>query len=298
MPPTLTDHIATIQGTQPRGSAVGTLNKWTSPSGYTPIAAGIISTVLLIEIPDALAVGLEWDIDAGSADGIELIEVSRSDDGVAWDVLTSQVLNPALAPNTPGSTKLFGDVHGWKSCYLRVQVRSNAIGAGSNIQIYATDSIFASGRLSYVDRISPANDTDQNFQDRQKHVYAEELVYSNPITIAGSYSNELILGGLRTINLELGVKLTNWATITTLNIVPEVYFGGEWRTLQTFSATPGVYTITPNFLFVIPAITGNFNFNVGLSNDQKVTAEKVRFFVSGDVNDGDLGLYAIGKVPY
>lgn len=296
MPPTLTDHVSTIEGTQVRGSAIGTRKSWASPSAPVAVAAGVLTPVLLIEIPDELSVNIDLAIDAGSADGIEEIEIARSNTGAAWDTVFSTTLDPDNPPLNPGAIAQVADIVGWNAKYLRVQVRSKTGGGGSIVTCTALTSIFSSGRFSYVNLLDDGLAYHELLAERQQHIYSEGSVFSAAVPSTPAYTSEIIAAsGVRTFDIEAGIKITGRTTLATLTITPEIYFGGEWRSLQTSSFGAGVQTITPAFSWQVPGITGDFNISVGIA---KVVAEKVRFAVSGDVADGTLDLHAILKVPY
>lgn len=294
MPPTLTAHTATTHGTQARGSAIGTIKLWEIASPIA-ISAGILTDVLLIEVPDGLAMGLEWELTG--ADGIELIEVARSDDGSTWDTFYTKVLNPDVAPNSSGSNKRFLDIHGWNSRYIRVRATSKSGGGGTSVKITATDSIFTSGRFSYVDLLVSTATVEQNFADRQAHVYAEGELYDASVQATEQVSSPLVVATeLRKFDLELVLILTGWTALTTLTLRPEVYVNGAWHGLSTIKIDPGKITVTTALVLEITGITANFDNTVSLGTP--ITAEQVRIGITGNVADGSLNLYAIAKVPY
>lgn len=292
----LTGHTAQVVGTQTRGSAVGTRKQWTAPNDVS-IAAGVDSIVAELFVPDALALSLQWDVKATSADGIEKATVLVSQDGSSFEEVWSQTYDPDVAPAAPNNVHNFISVNGWDFDYVQVKLKSKTGGGGSDVRCHVTDSIFTGGHLHFFEPTTPGSVV--NFEDRMSHVYTSGVVYNDAISATEQPSSEITLAGPRSFNLELGIKLTSWSSLATLTIRPEIYLGGEWRSLTSTTVTAGVQSVA-GYLTIQIAITGNLNTSLSVGGGGSViVAERYRFFINGDTADGSsLELFALAKVPY
>lgn len=292
----LTGHTAVIVGTQNRGSAVGTQKRWTPPSDVN-LTAGVEAIVAELEVPDALSLFFDWNIKVASADGIEGARVLASQDGINFEEIWSDTFDPDTGPASPDNVHNFIAVTGWTFKFVQVRMTSKNGGGGSVVTVSVTESIFTSGILQFFDPSTGGAGSIENFNQRQLHIYSQAMVVdAQPVQSSDQQSDELVLGTEpRLINLEIGVMLANRTTLATLTIKPELFFGGQWWDLNTFTPSTGKHTVNVGFVWEFPGISGDFNVNTGLAD---ITAEKIRFQYSGDVNDGDLSIFAVGKVPY
>lgn len=290
-----TGHTSVVKGTQTRGSATGTLRRWTPPNTEA-IAAGIESRVAELNIPDALNLIFDWTIDAGSADGIERVRILGSQDGTIYEEIWAKDYDPDVAPQTPGSLHFFAGCSGWGFSWVKVMMTSKTGGGGSIVSVGCTESIFTSGQLFFFDPSTPANLEEVN--ERNAHVYGAAVVYDEAVQNTAQLSSELVLSGVRSCQLELGLKLTSHTSLATLTIQPQVYFNGSWYDLPTSSITAGKQEVTAGMVLEIASISGDFNLNVSVGRGAHIVGERFRFYVTGDVSDGDLEIYVIAKVPY
>jgi hypothetical protein len=130
-----------VIGTQQRGTAVGSLRRWT-PDAWTVLTGGSTVPLESVNVPDVLALTIYLEVQTGGAVNINAFLVEVSEDNTNWtQIYMKFVKGTGVAP---GTKLLVADIGGWKYPYVRVTVLSTGVGT-SNIKAYFIGSIFSAG---------------------------------------------------------------------------------------------------------------------------------------------------------